>query len=349
MKENRFLFMPKVSLKSDRVTLYNEVLYIDRENNLLKTIAEIKKTKEKNAKKNETTVKKAFHNFEISGTAQKKIKEKVNWLYVMAKSRYMKTYNGKEIFNFKINFLTLTLPSKQIHNTAQITNDCFNQFLTEMRDRVKLENYVWRLEFQQNGNVHYHIVTDCYIDYFFALKTWNRIINKLNYVNVYKEKFSKMSLHEYICATSKYDNSNYQSQLKRYAKGKSEKWNNPPTVDVKVCTNNKAISNYISKYFSKKTDNKTKCNELDNENNSFSIRLWYCSRSLSRLQSINDYKENIKIDWFELLKGVDKVKQVICDYAVCLFFDIGQMPSYIKGLIYKEFREYANTVSYNSA
>lgn len=64
---------------------------------------------------------------------------------------------------------------------------------------------------------------------------------------------------------------------------------------------------------------KTKCNELDNENNSFSIRLWYCSRSLSRLQSINDYKENILIDWFELLKGVDKVKQVICDYAVCLF------------------------------
>lgn len=46
-------------------------------------------------------------------------------------------------------------------------------------------------------------VTDCYIDYFFALKTWNRIINKLNYVNVYKEKFSKMSLHEYICAILK--------------------------------------------------------------------------------------------------------------------------------------------------
>ena len=145
------------------------------------------------------------------------------------------------------------------------------------------------------------------------------------------------------------DNSNYQSQLKRYVKGKSEKWENPPTVDVKVCTNNKAIASYISKYFSKKTDNKTKCNELDNENNSFSIRLWYCSRSLSRLQSINDYKENIQIDWFELLKGVDKVKQVICDYAVCLFFDIGQMPSYIKGLIYKEFRKYANSVSYNSA
>ena len=87
-----------------------------------------------------------------------------------------------------------------------------------------MENYVWRLEFQGNGNVHYHIVTDSYIDYFFALKIWNRIINKLGYVDAYQEKFSKMSLNEYIENSKYHDNNTFDVLAKRYAKGKSVNW-----------------------------------------------------------------------------------------------------------------------------
>ena len=118
---------------------------------------------------------KKFHNFELSVNAQRKMREKINWLFALAKSRYKKTYSGKEIYNFKVNFITLTLPSVQIHPTSQVTNECFNQWLTELRNELNFENYVWRLEFQKNGNVHYHLVTDCYIDYHLSLKKWNII------------------------------------------------------------------------------------------------------------------------------------------------------------------------------
>src|SRR5690606_40476869 len=93
-----------------------------------------------------------------------------------------------------IGFITLTLPSKQKDPTKFITNNLFNQFLTEIRQRTKMENYVWRLEFQKNKNVHYHIVTDTYIDYHLVLKIWNRILDNYGYIKPYTEKHNKLSL-----------------------------------------------------------------------------------------------------------------------------------------------------------
>lgn len=349
MNEDRYLFMPKISLKPDRVTLFNEVLYINRDKQLLQTIAEMRVVDAFNVSENRPVIKKEFHNFKISKSGQKKIQEKINWLYILAKSRYIKSYSGVEIFNFKVNFLTLTLPSTQVHTTAKITNECFNQFLTEIRERTKMENYVWRLEFQGNGNLHYHLVTDSYIDYFFAQKVWNRIINKLGYVNEYQKKFSTMSLTEYCNYNKKYGDVTFEVLAKRYAKGKKENWTNPPSVDVKVCTSNKAIAHYISKYFGKDKENSTKKNELDNEENSFSLRLWFCSRSLSKLTSICEYQEIIEIDWFKHIRGLDKVKEVFCDYAICLFFSIKDLPNCLKSVLYPVFRSYANSFDYNSA
>lgn len=349
MTENNYLFMPKISLKPDRVTLFNEVLYINKRNQQLESLSKKRAKIYDLDTYEEIKLTKQFHNFKISHSGQKKIQEKINWLYILAKSRYQKSYSGVEIFNFKVNFLTLTLPSSQQHPTSQITSECFNQFLTEIRERTKMENYLWRLEFQQNGNVHYHIVTDTFIDYFFALKIWNRIINKLGYVNVYTEKFSKMTLSDYVKNNVGHEETKFDILAKRYAKGKKEKWKNPPTVDVKVCTNNKAIAHYISKYFGKSKENQKKCNDLDNEENSFSLRLWFCSRSLSKLTSICDYQENSEIDWFCLLDNLEKTRKVFCNYATCIFFQIKDLSNELKGMLYKVYRVYANSLNYSSA
>lgn len=349
MQLERYIFMPKISLKPNRVTLFNEVLISDYSTGVLKTIPKSRSKFMDLDTFEEITFKKQFHHFKISSAAQKKIQEKINWLYLLAKSRYQKTYSGKEIFNFKINFLTLTLPSTQKHPTAQITNECFNQFLTEIRQRTKMENYVWRLEFQGNGNLHYHIVTDTYIDYFLAQKIWNRIINKLGYVDAYTAKFSAMSLQEYIDNVKYNDNVDFAKLAKSYVKNKRLGWTSPPSVDVQVCTSNKAISYYISKYFGKDKADACKCNALDNEQNSFSLRLWFCSRSLSALTSIVDYQECAPIDWFSLLKPYDKVKHLVLDYAQCLFFDIRDLSNYVKSLLYPVFRAYATNTGYCSA
>lgn len=340
MSTRQYVFTPKVSLKPNQVTLYNDVCFSTEGSDILRSIHE---------GQSRTPIEKQFHNFTISRAAQKNIVQKVQWLYLLGKSSYKKTYSGTEIFNFKINFLTLTLPSAQKHNTAKITNECFNHFLTEIRQRTQMQNYVWRLEFQKNGNVHYHIVTDMYIDYFMAQKIWNRIINKLGYVDAYTRKFEKMTLQDYVKTQSNYHNATFDILAKRYAKGRAVKWKEPRSVDVKVCTNNKSIAHYIAKYFSKDSDSFSICNPLDNEDNSFGLRLWFCSRSLSKLKSITDYSESMKINWHWLLLGKEKVRSVVMEYAHCLYFDIRNLSNDMKALLYPTFRAYANEQGYNSA
>src|SRR5690606_1534405 len=199
----------------------------------------------------------------------------------------------KEIYNFKIGFITLTLPSKQKDPTKFITNNLFNQFLTEIRQRSKMENYDRRLEFQKNKNVHYHIVTDTYIDYHLVFKIWNRIVDNYRYIKPYTEKHNKLSLRDYNSMYDSNDKIAPEVLAKRYAKGKKENWSNPPTVDCKSVITNKSIAFYISKYFNKENENNHIFNDLDNFENSTNLRLWFCSRSLSILKKVNGFGDEL--------------------------------------------------------
>jgi len=349
--ERHYIFTPKVSTRPNKIVTYNDVSFYGKED-LTKEKKERKQRLTFDDKGNITgteNVTRAFHNFEISAAAQKNLQDKVTWLYHLAKSRYQKTYSGKEIFNFKVNFLTLTLPSKQIHPTTQITQDCFNQFLTEIRQRVKMENYVWRLEFQANGNVHYHIVTDSYIDYFFCLKVWNRIINKLGYVDAFAKKMKSLSIYEYWETYGNAKPENWDDCQRKYLKGRATGWEQPPSVDVKVCTSSKAIGLYISKYFSKKEKSGCVKNDLDNEENSFALRLWFCSRSLSKLKAVTEFCEAVEFRPDLLIKAVAGVRVFVHQYATCYYFELSKMANYVKELLFPYLRTYANQLGYSSA
>lgn len=289
---------------------------------------------------------KRFHNFEISKTAQNNIRQKITWLYQLSKSRYKKTTSGKEIFNFKMSFITLTLPSKQMHNTAFITQNCLNQLLTELRENDGLINYVWRLEFQKNGNVHYHLATDSFLDYDLLRSRWNRILAKYGYVKFYHEKFSAMSLSNYIANYHDKEKNDFALLAKRYAYGKKTNWIEPPTVDVKSCTTGKSISFYISKYFNKKEKSGIQKNFLDNEENSQGMRLWFCSRGLSRLKTISEFVEIAEVP-FEILCGsISFAKKMVYDYCTVIYFSISNASNYYKSILYEKFRAYGNSMNY---
>jgi hypothetical protein len=353
MKENerRYIITPMISTRPNKIVTYNHISYYGKEDKqpLKKERKQVLTFDERGHISGTAFVKRAFHNFEISHQARKNLQDKVTWLYHLARARYTKTYSGKEIFNFKINFLTLTLPSKQIHPTSQITSDCFNQFLTEMRQRTGMANYVWRLEFQANGNVHYHIVSDTYIDYFFCLKVWNRIINKLGYVDAFAHKMNNLTELQYFENYGKGISANWDICKKRYFKGRNSKWVNPPSVDVKVCTSAKSIGLYISKYFIKKDKSGCVKNDLDNENNSFSLRLWFCSRSLSKLDAVSEFAEAVDFRPDLLIKAVAGVRIFVHQYATCFYFELSKMNDYVKSLLFPYLRNYANIMGYSSA
>lgn len=79
----------------------------------------------------------------------------------------------------------LTLPSKQVHTDKEITRACLTPFLQYLRRQHGIEHYFWRAEAQENGNLHYHVLADKYIDARDLQYAWNHHVNALGYVDRY--------------------------------------------------------------------------------------------------------------------------------------------------------------------
>lgn len=329
MKDYRLKVLQMVSVLPSKVSITTDISkqYLDSSGEWVYK----ERNKSNNASNDKKLVRK-FHNFDISINSARNLRKKIDFLYYYSNSRRVKTYSGKVISNFRVLFLTLTIPSIQIHNTGMIITNILDPFLQICRQRLKMSNYVWRLEFQANGNAHFHILTDTYIDYYFAKKHWNKCLNQLGYVDAYQSKMQALSYSDYCNMYGKdFKGQRVSNELlfKRYNAGKSTNWKHPNSVDVKSIRSSREISFYISKYFSKK-DKGQKCNELDNEENSFALRLCYWSRSLSRLKLESMPYDYYDADVVQLLDADDNVIRCVYDYCVVYYFDISNVGIYLK-------------------
>jgi hypothetical protein len=94
-----------------------------------------------------------------------------------------------------VTFVTLTLPSKQVHHDNKIKNECLDpmlEWLKHSKEKTKrngggVEAYLWRAESQKNGNLHFHIIADRWIDHSKIKKQWNKIIERLGYITRYRK------------------------------------------------------------------------------------------------------------------------------------------------------------------
>lgn len=343
-----FQIMPCFSLEPTKLTLYNRVFrnsdYDENGNKRDK----VKRLDLAGSEKSPIAkpLKRQSHNLLLSDNAYRTLRKRISWLYYLSKSRYRKTYNGKEIYNFKICFLTLTLSSEQRTSTADVTNKMFNQFLTELRQRTGMENYVWRMEYQRNGNVHYHLVTDTYLDYYFVLPIWNRIQDLNGYIKPYQEKMRQMSLSDYNRIYNTSGKKEFSVMAKQYAKGKSKDWSQPNSVDLKSVISKKAIGAYISKYFGKNEQKAQKANAHDTPENVANIRLWFCSRSLSKVNNYSDFCEASDFDITAVIEAAKDVKKYFAEYATILYFEITNLPNYCRQLIEPLLRNHAYATGY---
>lgn len=123
------------------------------------------------------------HRGRISGQARNKITNYINIILAQAKVKRFYSVKDQATYSFRVNFITLTLPSTQIHTDQQIKKECLNQFLTEMRRKMGGVKYFWRAEKQTNGNIHFHLLTDKFYHWRDIRQDWNRIIGKLGYVD----------------------------------------------------------------------------------------------------------------------------------------------------------------------
>lgn len=129
------------------------------------------------------------HNGYLSAKAKKKFELALNWLLFNAKPKPITMQDTGKRFSFKVNFITLTLPAKQVHTDQEIKDVCLNNFITVARKKG-LRNYIWRAEAQPaTGNIHFHLITDMFIHYEDIRRWWNQSVELLGYIQEYQRKF----------------------------------------------------------------------------------------------------------------------------------------------------------------
>lgn len=153
----------------------------------------------------------AMHSGEISTNSARKIRNAVDWLLASAKTKTLYSKKNKRFYNWKTNFLTLTLPT-QGNKTDIEVKEILHSFLILAKHNYGLHSYIWKAEPQQRGAIHFHITTDVFMWKNSVQFEWNRLLRKKGLLNN----------HE-----------------------------NPPTIKIHSTYRVKNMAGYLTKYFVK--------------------------------------------------------------------------------------------------
>lgn len=132
---------------------------------------------------------KALYTGILSASAKKKLIKAINLLVAISEpKKAMHFETGKE-FTFRVNFITLTLPAPQgAISDTELKQKCLKQWVEYWKDQMPGMSYVWRAERQQNGNLHFHLVTDRYIHYKRIRETWNKALASTGLIEAFRAK-----------------------------------------------------------------------------------------------------------------------------------------------------------------
>ncbi len=131
--------------------------------------------------------KKAYSGSLTTG-AKKRLTKSIELLCQTIKPRRIYNTTTKTRHTHRLAFITLT-----IHKTDKITaKDAYTKalspFLRWMRYNHKVNMYIWKVEEQKRGQIHYHITTPAYIPHHEIKDKWNNLCSKAGWLNEYYEK-----------------------------------------------------------------------------------------------------------------------------------------------------------------
>jgi hypothetical protein len=257
--ERKLSFIPIVKVHPSKIITYNEVHWSPYPpprtnlNNVRSHLVQV----EKNGKIELKRISTAFLNSSrqgngyLSAQAKKRLKLAIEYFLLLNKPINGKSGNSGQHYNKRITFITLTLPSKQVHTDNEIKSQCLNQFLIEISRYHKVNQYVWRAEYQKNGNIHFHILANNYIIWKDVRNRWNRIINKLNYVDEYRKEQENYHEKGFKVRTELLKTWPAEQQKKAYERGKRLDWRDPNSTDIHSIYGITNIKAYLTKYLTK--------------------------------------------------------------------------------------------------
>jgi len=233
----------------------------------------------------------------LSINGARKVRKAINWLVHTSREKRVYSKEMGKYIKYRLTFITLTLPSKQVHPDEIIKKEVLGVFIQWMRDRHEAKKYIWRAEIQKNGNIHFHITTDKFIYHKSVRRQWNKNLEKLGYIS----RFEAAHGHR-----------------------------QPPSTEIKAVKKVKNIAAYLTEYLSKAKGGSGKKVQEEYNNRVISGHLYGISSYLGR---IKPFTVSADVgDFFDVLRklraGAEKV--IVREFATIYVFS----KEFVKRFIY---------------
>lgn len=149
-----------------------------------------KKVKSKITDKQAINLKKKYTSKGLTKSAAKKIKRILtHWILAINMSQA----DNKKKFARKRRYMvmvTLTLPAKQVETDNEMKRKYLNNFIIQLKQNYSEIHYLWVSEKQNNGNIHFHLMVDRWLDKVEIRRVWNKVLSNGNYIKEFEKKFN---------------------------------------------------------------------------------------------------------------------------------------------------------------
>jgi hypothetical protein len=298
---------------------------------------------------NQENLKNNSHNGSMSKKATRRITNAVNWLVASAKQKWVFDKASSRRYSFKVNFITLTLPTLDHGVTDhQFKSVLLHNFINTCRYKYDMKNYVWKVETQANGNIHAHFTTDTFIHWKSVRDVWNRILLKHGVIDKYRKKHENLTFDDYVDLYDPTKSKDIESLRRAFIQGCDASWNDPNSTDVHAVHKVKDIASYLAKYMGKSDDDRRKVKG----------RLWGCSTNLSEtnklmieLKSMDDMKFIDSLQNPEIkAKPIESKPNAFGEtfqLGTLFLYKLSDWGKKIKGSLLERFNEHRFNIRYN--
>lgn len=252
----------------------------------------------------------------MTGGARKRMGKAITLLSQAAKPKWIYNHITNQYQYHHLSFITLTVSCNKNISTSFARERLLRPFLGWMRDTKGVKSYVWKLEYQQRGQVHYHITCPDFIDYNEIRKTWNSLQHKAGLLDEYAKEHGHF---------------------------------NPNSTDIHAVKHKKNIANYILKELGKTIDAKRlqateivdsliKAGEIPAEKKKEFVdeymgdemkadgKVWDCSNNLSGASYFTIPMERWHMDALDQLRNAGELREVVDDWWSLIYFKSNSPP-----------------------
>ena len=248
---------------------------------------------------------------EMSVGSMRRIKESCELMFAIStKKWYDHPISGKRL-SFRLGLLTMTLSSPQgILSDRELKKGLLEPYLRKLR-KYGLRNYVWKAERQRNGNLHFHIFVDCFLDLTDARNIWNRLQAKYHFISDF---------------------------------GKRHGHHDPNSTDIHPIQTQEGMIMYMIKYMLKPTEKGTQLElgrETDKKNTG---KCWDCSKPLKMKNSTAEFVESGEYELIEEGIRLNELKEIKTDYCWIYIFTGENYRDYVPPSAQERYQQWLSKV-----